>query len=341
MLKHGLSWKNVKRGLRNPYLLFDETVLQHLYRVPSAAINSRWTIGTNVFSRDWDVLILLDTCRVDALRAVADEYDFLGNVGSVRSVGGATPEWIARTFSRQYTEEIRQTCYLTSTAQVRGILEERLPKQRSFRESHIAYKLLQYYDTVDIGDLGGTEYLFQYESFGETGPYGHPAGPTPPRYVTERGISVARAGQFDRLILHYMQPHAPYVANAIAEGRELEAWEGPRPLRYLRETGDYDSVWGAYMDDLRWVLDDVEILLENVDADRVVISSDHGEAFGEYGIYGHSIGSLHPKVRTVPWAVTSGRDGGSYEPSVEAPAPEREELHQSTEEILETLGYKL
>lgn len=341
MLKPDLNLQNLKRGLRDPFLLFDETVLQHLYRVPAAAINSRWTIGTNVFEREWDLLILLDTCRVDALRALADEYSFLEEVGTVRSVGGATPEWIAKTFSTPNEDVIGDTCYLTATPQARGILEEQLPAQQPLRQSHLAYKLLQYYNTVDISALGGVEFLFQYESIGENGRYGHPDGATPPRYVTDRAISVAREGHFDRLILHYMQPHAPYVANAIAEDRDLEEWEGPRPLQYLRETGDISSVWSAYMDDLRYVLDDVELLLENVNADRVVISSDHGEAFGEYGIFGHAIGSLHPKVRTVPWAVTSGTDAGSYSPTIEPPDPENRGVDRSTEEMLKTLGYKM
>lgn len=341
MIKPGLTLENLKRGFRHPFLLFDETVLQHLYRVPATAINSRWMIGTNVFSLDWDVLILLDTCRIDALSALAGEYDFLGEVGHIRSVGGATPEWIAKTFSAGYEPLIRNTCYLTATPQARGILEERLPQRRSLKESHFAYSLLQWYDTVDIETLGDVEYLFLHEPVGESGAYGHVHGTTPPKYVTDRGISVGREGQFDRLILHYMQPHAPYVSNALAEDRELEEWEGPRPLRYLRQTGDFSSVWEAYMDDLRYVLDDVELLLQNLDANRVAITSDHGEAFGEYGIYGHAIGSLHPKVRMVPWAVTSGVDEGTYSPSVGPQERERPGIEQSTEEILADLGYKI
>jgi hypothetical protein len=338
MLKQELTLETIKEGVRHPLRAFDEVVLQHLYRVPATAINGRWTLGTNVFSREWDMLVLLDTCRVDALEAVASEYDFLEDIGSIRSVGGATPEWIARTFDRKHAETIGNTCYLSGTAQARGILEERLPRRRSFRESHLAYKLLDTYDTVDIGEIGRVEYLFEYEPRGEEGKYGHPEGLTPPRYVTDRGISVGRTMDFERLILHYMQPHSPYVANALSEERELDEHE-PRPLRYLRETGDFETVWNAYLDELRYVLDDVELLLENIDAERVVISADHGEAFGEYGIYGHQVGSLHPKIRTVPWGVTTGEDTGSYTPTVE-PTRRGDEPTRSTEEILQSLGYK-
>ncbi|MFB6225192.1 MAG: hypothetical protein ABEI13_01925, partial [Candidatus Paceibacteria bacterium] len=40
---------------------------------------SHHPVGINVLDLEWDTLILLDTCRVDALREVAPEYDFLND----------------------------------------------------------------------------------------------------------------------------------------------------------------------------------------------------------------------------------------------------------------------
>lgn len=37
-----------------------------------------------------------------------------------------------------------------------------------------------------------------------------------------------------------------------------------------------------------------------VDDVRVVITADHGEAFGGWGAYGHPMGMMHPAVRRVP-----------------------------------------
>jgi hypothetical protein len=338
MLKNEISINNIRRAVSNPFLAFDQVVLQHLYRVPSTYLNGRYMVGTNVFDREWDVLIILDTCRVDALRAVSPEYDFLDNIGEIKSVGGATPEWIARTFDMDRLHQIQNTAYLSGTAQLRGVLDEKLPASRSIAESHIAYKLLSSFNSVDIDDLAHVEYLFKHEPPGEEGPLGHKEGLTPPRYVTDRGISVNREQDHDRVILHYMQPHSPYVANAIAEERDLLDHE-PRPLAYLRETGGHELVWETYLDELRYVLDEVELLLDNIDAERVAITADHGEAFGEYGIYGHQIGSLHPKIRNVPWATTTASDTNTYTPSIEE-LDEAAETEQTTEEMLEALGYK-
>jgi hypothetical protein len=83
------------------------------------------------------------------------------------------------------------------------------------------------------------------------------------------------------------------------------------------------------------VLDDVEILLENVDADTVAITADHGEAMGEWGFHSHNIGCPHPIVRKVPWVTTSATDTGSYEPSLEPEA----EVEPDTQAQLKDLGY--
>jgi hypothetical protein len=119
----------------------------------------------------------------------------------------------------------------------------------------------------------------------------------------------------------------------MAEDRDLHECE----IEYSTAP---EAAWEAYLDELRYVLDDVELLLENYDANRVVITADHGEAFGEYGIFGHPIGSLHPKVRTVPWAVTSATDTRTYEPNTAPPSTREEATSQNAEETLEALGYK-
>lgn len=88
MFKFDLTLDNLKRGLSNPFQLIDEIVLQHGYRIPSTVYNMKMGIGTNIFSKDWDLLIILDCCRVDALIELAPEYDFIGEVNPIRTVGG-------------------------------------------------------------------------------------------------------------------------------------------------------------------------------------------------------------------------------------------------------------
>jgi len=338
MLKHNLNWENIKKGLRNPRQAIDSTVSELVLRTPLTYLNTKTNIGTNVFSRNWDVLILLDTCRVDALQEVAPEYDFLSDIGSIRSVGGRSPEWIAKTFVEKYEETIRDTAYLSANVFSKQILQERHHESISWSKVNLAYSLLGRIPTVDASMLGRFEYLYEYEPVGEDGLFGHKDGGTPPRYVTDRGIAVNREKDFDRLVLHYLQPHPPYVANAIESGRELEQYESDW-WGYLGETGDYETIWETYLDELRYVLDDVEILLDNIDAETAVISADHGESFGEFWEFGHKTGSINPTVRTVPWVETTAEDSGLYSPSISPPSDT--ESDDSVDDRLEALGYRM
>jgi hypothetical protein len=331
-----LTLENIKKAIKSPTRAIDEVVLDYAYRTPAVGLNGIRTIGTNVFDQEWDVLIVLDTARVDALQAVVDEYDFIGEVNSIWSVGGASAEWLARTFDEKHINEIQDTAFLSAQSHVQEILDTMVHKVDSSRP--LPLKTLRAIPSVDINKLGKVEYLFNFETIGKDGPFGHTEGNTPPRYVTDRGIAVDRKHDFDRLMLQYHQPHTPWFSKALEEDRDLKYHEYDW-WNYYYETGDIESIWEAYMSDLRYVLDDIEILLDNLDAERVVITADHGEAFGEYGVLGHKIGSLHPQIRKVPWIRTSAEDTETYEPVVEEPDNTkmcREELDSQ----LEALGYR-
>lgn len=305
-------------------------------------LTSRVQIGTNILDRDWDVCIILDTCRVDALRRVADEYDFLTDVSSVLSLGGSSPEWMINTFDVSRRDVLGRTGYLTANAWTERVLFDRLRPQNKYSDFSILRRLVRFghWDLIDPDHLARLEKIWEYvptedQLTEDMDPGDQMPGGAPPRYVTDRAISVARSGDCDRLILHYMQPHAPYVSAVVNNDRELKTAES-EPFEFLRETGDRQRVWEAYLDELRYVLDSVAVLLRNLSADKVVITADHGEAFGEWGVYNHWSGSVHPHVRRVPWAVTSATDTGSYEPEVDMTRRE----DQSVDDQLKALGYR-
>lgn len=289
---------------------------------------SRRELGTNVYDRDWDVLILLDTCRVDALRSVADEYNFLekDSIESMWSVGSASVEWMAETFQTEHEDEIRNTAYISANGFTQRVFEEgeRPDDGRGWSYPNWA--------TVDADQFQLLDQPFLYTD-------GHSEWYTEPRPVTERGVAVSRKIDPNRMILHYSQPHHPYAANARAEGRtELEDHE-KNPFEQLRSGHELEPIWNAYLDQLREVLDEVEIVLNNIDAKTVAISADHGEGFGELGfIYGHPIGILHPSVRKVPWVTTSATDKHSFESTLEPPSS-IDSVDERTNKRLEQLGY--
>ena len=261
--------------------------------------------GTNIYELDWDTLVILDACRVDLLREVATEYPFVGPVDSFESVGSMSEEWMAKTFTEEYAEEMRRTAYVTS-----NVFSERVLSAESFL-------------TLDE--------VWRYAWDDEL-------GIVPPRPVTDRAIATAREYEPDRLIVHYMQPHHPFVAGDVAEkfaadpfGREDETTvvDGLRKGRI-----SHGAFWEAYRENLRLVLDDVALFLSNHDAETVVITADHGDALGEWGIYDHPAGCLHPVVKNVPWTETTAVDEAEYQPTLQPSGGDAQ-----VESRLRNLGY--
>lgn len=325
-----VSVGQILTGLRNP-----RRAMQYATRRTGIQASSRGYLGTHVFTREWDVLILLDTCRVDALRAVADEYSFLDDDSSICSVGASSAEWIGATFNQKWADELRNTAYLACNGYADFILEAGGSAEQFIGPAPPDYFQQGKWNFARAVDLGRLEHIWRYERDENESQLGHDEGHTPPRYVTDRAIAVGREFDFNRLIVHYSQPHSPYVSNALEEGRKLHECERD-PFGYLESGGKRKRVLKAYLDDLRYVLDDVKILLSNIDAEDVVISADHGEAFGKYGVYGHPIGSLHPAIRIVPWTETTGVDSGTYAPQFEP----TEATERDVDETLRALGYR-
>lgn len=261
--------------------------------------------GTNVYERDWDTLVILDACRVDLLREVANEYPFVGPVESFESVGSMSEEWMRKTFTDEYADETRQTAYVTS-----NVFSGRVLDADQFLELDEVWR---YAWDEDLGIV-------------------------PPRPVTDRAIAVARDRQPDRLIVHYMQPHHPFVAGNAPDGFDADPFgqgTGTTVVDALRKGRiSRDAFWNAYRENLHLVLEDVAVLLANHDADTVVLTADHGDALGEWGIYDHPAGCLHPAVKNVPWAETTAVDGGEYEPHLD-----QGDQRAGVEERLRELGY--
>jgi hypothetical protein len=197
-MKYELSKENIKKAIRHPVRALDEVALDYLYRLPSTLINSRYTIGTNIFDEDWDVLIILDTCRFDALRELEDEYDFISSVDSALSVGGSTFEWTARTFDEMHINDINTTGFINGQNSVYQILGRR---QQYKEDPHLMFRILRYFPTLGVDDFDRHENVFRYKRWGGEGP-ANLTEKTPPRYVTERAIQVSRQNNHERLIIY-------------------------------------------------------------------------------------------------------------------------------------------
>lgn len=264
--------------------------------------------GTAIFNRDWDVLVVLDACRPDLLAEAADSYDFLTNSPpTIRSKGSGSRSWMERNFTSEWSSEMKSTAYITGNP---------------FSD-----------ELVPPGSFGLLDEVWRYGWDDEV-------GTIPARPITDRAIDVGRNGDFDRMLIHYMQPHFPSVPDPLGTEIELQTFgEGWESVWDDLESGELptDRVWESYRLNLEYVLEDVSILLDNVDAKTVVISADHGNAFGEFGFYGHPPYNPIPSLRRVPWIEEVGTDNGTYEPTTDRKIEDIEE--GQVQSRLADLGY--
>lgn len=299
------------------------------YFIPWMAFTAYRPIGKQLFDEEWDLAVILDACRADALLSVESEYEFLNDTEVVTSVGSSSKEWMANTFSEQYADEISKTVYLTGNGWVNDVLEEDASYSNwtatkgTWANNNALVEKLLHRNTVNKEDF----LVFVPQPFSNIG--GIKA--LSPRELTDFTIHVGREINPDRTIAHYMQPHPPYLHRA-ARGCPVDSID-KNPLTLIEE-GKKDEVWNAYLDNLRYVLDEVEVLLQNFDGDTV-ITADHGEMFGPSPFIGHAEGIPHPKLKRVPWVNVSSEDTHSRQVDIELPTESEEEI----EERLAALGY--
>lgn len=274
-----------------------------IYLAAWLTVTSRVEIGKNVYDREWDALVILDACRVDALREVAPEYDFLDadEIDSIWTVGSGSLEFMCKTFTYEYEDEVNDTMYLAANGYInRAFADHRYAPSVSVpfgfpEENHVHAE-----DFDELTNLWETRYDEDLRN-------------VPPSNMTDAAIGAGRRSDADRMIFHYSQPHTPYLSAAIEEDRPVTDTEHS-PWAAIRN-GDIDDeeAYELYLDNLRLALDNVEVLLENLDAETVAITADHGEAFGDWGIHGHPTGFPFPPVKKVPWFTTTAKDSGEYD----------------------------
>jgi len=267
-------------------------------------------VSTNVYEEDWDLLVILDACRVDLLAGIASDYEFIGDIDSVYSVAEDSVGWLDSTFVSEYEGDIRDTMYVTGNPHTEIVFPEKAAE-----------------NTPEVDNVW--RYAFDDER-----------GLMPARPITDRTITACREKSYDRVIAHYMQPHFPAVGN-LELGSEIHLDEIGNIWDSIWDdikTGEIDPeiVWEAYQENLEYVLEDVQLLLSNINAERVLITADHANAFGEFGYWGHRRHPI-PSLRRVPVCVTAGTDEGTYTPRT---TPDTEQTTSSVDDQLEALGYR-
>jgi len=273
--------------------------------------------------RDWDVLVVLDAARYDVFESIYGEY-LDGELTKVRSPGSATPEWATRTFTGSH-----ELTYLSGNPFINS-LGIPLNELKWGASAGYEWTATEHIDTIVD--------LWQEE-------WDDDLGAITPQAVTEAALDRVEAGYDGRLVVHYLQPHAPFIqegtgrkmkrikagfddvpdaGNAPAEDPDslagrLRRWIEPKlgdselaqrlgMLVELDAGSTTDILSGGieatlreyYEENMRLALGETARLVEHLDGD-VVVTADHGEAFGEQGVWEHHVETYIPPLVEVPW----------------------------------------
>lgn len=307
------SLEQLQRGIQNPRQGLRELNKLYWTRGNLRDFNPE---GVDIFEEDWDNLIILDGCRYDALKEQLPAYDINGDLQQRTSRGSATWEFLRGNFHGKRLDDV---VYVTaSTILYQGSV---------FREDLD----VELHDVIDVW-TSGIEY-------GEDG--------TPPENVAREARAANEDYPNKRLVIHFVQPHAPYLGDL---GREQFPDFSPNPLseRFLGRIDTPEATLRAiYRENLGLVLDEVEELVPELPG-KTVVTADHGMLLGErekpvpIKSFGHP-GSLYvEEMVTVPWLVIKGERRKRIVPGSagdEYAKKRSDDLDEKARDHLEQMGY--
>jgi hypothetical protein len=273
---------------------------------------------------EWDYCLVLDACRYDVFSDIYDEY-LDGSLEKRRSLGSSTPEWAYRTLTEDH-----DIAYFSGNPFINSL--------------GIPLNELKWGASCDY-EWTATEHLAEVIDVWKHGWDDDLATVPPESLAASLRDNQDAVERTDRTVLHYMQPHAPYLSRG--KGRKLKqiqkgirsqedaeevASDGGGALSALSDSirpkventlegselaqkaglwleldptdvvkkGTRGAALALYEENLRIALEEIAELVSELDG-TVVVTADHGEAFGEEGVWEHHIETHIPPLMEVPW----------------------------------------
>lgn len=263
----------LRRALDNPVLFLRQINRLYHRRFGRREHN---TDGIDVFAEDWDTLCILDACRYDMFARCSE---LPGRLEQRESKGSATTEFLTANLDGR---DLQDTVYVTANPQL----------YRNRESIDVAF-----HDVVHV---------WQEEGWDEE------HGTVLPETVTEYALRAAEEYPNKRLVIHYMQPHYPFIGaetdfdkGHLTGARQENVWN--QLLLGALDT-EREDIWHIYEANLKRALPHVEKLLETLDG-KTVVTADHGNMVGERAFplpireWGHPRGIYTEELVCVPWLV--------------------------------------
>jgi len=330
MIPERYNKENLVRAIKSPSLAVHEVQNQanSLLHVPrKIRFKQKYGSGINVMNEDWDFLIILDACRYDAFEQIVD---IEGELQSVISRGSHSIEFCEENFkNKQYHDTVYVTANGYGAQIAEGVFHDLI-----FTDESDALPEVDVLHSSHDGMAPSTVYNAALDAVDE--------------YPNKR------------MIIHFMQPHDPYLGQTAEDLRSRVEANGltvisrdPEKLKkydtsdenvvstlagaakegYITET-DLQTI---YHENLEVVSEYINDLVERLTGE-IVVTADHGEMLGERGMIGHPKYKYFIELRKVPWLRISSsarRDIRKEEPVDSVTVDDN-----IVEKRLKALGYK-
>lgn len=241
---------------------------------------SKAEIKSSVLLREknWDNLIILDACRHDRYQEV------VGDCKKIISPAGTTAEFMEKNFSEGDWSDV---LYVSGC---------------NFLEDDRFFSWTGKYPEDIFGEV-----IKVFES-----DWDYKKNTVWPEDVYEKAVANISKSDCDRVIIHFMQPHNPFLDYEIGKdtdgmyvyGEDLEE-EDSKKFQHVWALGESNDISKkeiveGYESNIEYVYEYVRKISDELEG-KTIVTADHGELLGEKGLYGHSYGSKAKPVREVPW----------------------------------------
>jgi len=296
------SIRQVVHGLRNPGLIVRE--VNHLYyrRLYTRRFNE---CGVDIFDEDWDNLIILDACRYDLFKQA---HSLPGELDHRISRGSNTAEFLLGNFDGR---ELHDVVYVTANPQL-------------YRVTEVSTSL---HETVHVWREEGWNENYRTVL---------------PETVTHHARQAATEYPNKRLVVHYIQPHSPFIGPTGKRHFDLNTLAFWQQIRDGELSVPDEVVRDAYRENLEIVLPHAQELLRDLPG-KTVVTSDHGQLIGERAgpvpirYYGHPRSVYAEPLVKIPWLVVDRDDRKEIVP--EPPTRTTEIEEKVVSDRLKQLGY--
>jgi len=331
MIPERYNNENLGRVIKNPHLITNEIEILKRWMKQQYRKNKfkkQYGSGIDVMSQDWDYLIILDACRYDAF---ANLVDLEGDLRSVISKGSHSIEFCKKNFAGN---EFHNAVYVTANGYGARISE------------NVFHELI----FTDESDAVPEADVLHSSLEGMT-----------PSTVYNVALDAYSKYPNKRIIIHFMQPHDPYLGPTAEDLRSRVEDDGltvvARDSEKLKnyDTSDsnvvstlagaarkdyitHDELKNVYYENLEVVLEYVNNLIDKLDG-KIVVTADHGELLGEHNTVGHPKYRYYEKLRKVPWLIIDTND----RPDIISEEPTESIIADDDiiENRLRSLGYKV